>query len=145
MTRPLEKPSVFSTPISCCRSRTAMLMVLAVTSRMVNATARPMPFSRRRQISGHGNEAGAKGLLGFGLGLGIAVLKLGVDGLADATGVLGIVDHRRQPADADLLPGRLVEILVVEVHANSGRCRGYFDLVGVVDAVDHEIEGLSYS
>ena len=45
MTRPLENPSVFSTPISCCRSRTAMDMVLAVTSKMVNATARPMPFS----------------------------------------------------------------------------------------------------
>ena len=46
ITRRLEKPSVLSTAISVRRSRTAMLIVLAVTSRIVKATARPMKFSR---------------------------------------------------------------------------------------------------
>ena len=45
MTNPLGKPKVFSTAISVRRSRTAMLMVLAVTNRMVNMTANPMPLS----------------------------------------------------------------------------------------------------
>src|SRR5262249_5575349 len=45
MTRPLEKPSVFRTAISVRRSRTAMLIVLAVTTRIVKATAVPITFT----------------------------------------------------------------------------------------------------
>ena len=44
------KPSVFSTPISLRRSRTAMLMVLATTSRIVKVTASPIPFSSSARL-----------------------------------------------------------------------------------------------
>ena len=50
ITRPLEKPRVLSTPISVRRSRTAMPMVLAVTSRMVKLTARPMLLRSRARL-----------------------------------------------------------------------------------------------
>ena len=50
ITRPLEKPSVLRTAISVRRSRTAMLIVLAVTRSTVKATARPMPFSSRTRL-----------------------------------------------------------------------------------------------
>ena len=39
---PSVKPSVLSTPISPVRSRTAVTIVFAAISRMVNTTARPM-------------------------------------------------------------------------------------------------------
>ena len=49
-TRRLGNPSVFSTAISLRRSRTAMLIVFAVTSRMVKATARPTKLSRKTRL-----------------------------------------------------------------------------------------------
>ena len=50
MTWRLEKPRVLSTAISMRRSRTAMLMVLAVTRRMVKITASPMLLNRRARF-----------------------------------------------------------------------------------------------
>ena len=41
-TAPSSKPSVFITPYSFVRSRIAITMVFAATSRIANATARPM-------------------------------------------------------------------------------------------------------
>ena len=60
MTSPLENPSVFSTAISCCRSRTAMLIVFAVTSRMVNATAMPMTFSSSARLPARATKPARK-------------------------------------------------------------------------------------
>ena len=42
---PSSNPSVFSTPNSLTRSRNAIIMVLAATSRIANTTARPITRS----------------------------------------------------------------------------------------------------
>ena len=56
----LVKPSVLRTPISFRRSRTAMLMVFATTSRMVKVTARPMPLRRRVRLPAMATKLAAK-------------------------------------------------------------------------------------
>ena len=83
ITSPLGKPSVLSTAISVRRSRTAMLIVLAVTSRIVNATAEPDDVQQQREVAAERGEAGEKRLLALGLRLHVAVLERGVDGLGD--------------------------------------------------------------
>ena len=52
ITRLPLKPSVYNTAISVRRSRTAMLMVFAVTSRIVKATAMPTVLSRLVRLFG---------------------------------------------------------------------------------------------
>ena len=60
ITRPLEKPSVLSTAISVRRSRTAMLIVFAVTSRIVKLTARAMLLSRKARLPAIAMKPAAK-------------------------------------------------------------------------------------
>ena len=56
----LVKPRVLRTPISFLRSRTAIDMVLATTSRMVKVTARPIPLRRRARFPAMATKLAAK-------------------------------------------------------------------------------------
>ena len=83
MTWALEKPSVLSTAISVRRSRTAMLMVLAVTSRIVKLTARPMLLRSKARLPAMAMKPAAKACSVSVWVWRVAVLEQGVDGLAD--------------------------------------------------------------
>ena len=121
-------PSVLSTAISVRRSRTAMLIVLAVTSRIVNVTARPMPLSSSERLPTSAMKPATNApsvsvfvcASRFSNSASIALLTS-----ADLRRVVDLHDvgarlHVRVPA------GGLVEVLVVEerlAHVRAGVAR----------------------
>ena len=56
----LVNPRVLRTAISVRRSRTAMLIVLATTRRIVKVTAMPIPFRRRARLPAIATKLAAK-------------------------------------------------------------------------------------
>ena len=139
ITSQLGKPSVFSTAISVRRSRTAMLIVLAVTSRMVNATASPMLFSSSARLP---PSAAKLPKNAFSVSLFVwtslfsNVESIGLDSLRRGAGIGNLDDEQ---ADARPLPGALVQILVVKEHHRLIDARVLRD-VHVVDATHRELE-----
>ena len=122
ITWPLVKPSVFKTPISLRRSRTAMLIVLATTSRIVKVTAIPIPLSSSARLPAIAMKPAAKA---FSVSVWVwssRVLEQLVDRRRDLAGLVRVLDldvvgARLQPA-----AGRLVQVLAVEQHHVRGRC-----------------------
>ena len=101
MTGPPVKPSVLRTAISVRRSRTAMLIVLAVTSRIVKVTARPMPLSSSARFPASEMKLARKAASVSVLVWASLFSNSVVDRLADGAGLARVVDLDDVGADAD--------------------------------------------
>ena len=79
--------------------------------------------------------------------LRVAVLKEGINGLADGASLFGIINlntvhaHAYMPSEA---LGCLVEIFVMEEHGTIIRT-WIVNLISIVNSIDHELERLAYT